>query len=43
MWYDTAKAAVLNLGERTLSVAVTKRSYGEEGDTEVEALLETLL
>ena len=43
VWYESAKQAVLTIGEHTLSNAVTKRSSGEEGDTEVEALLDTLV
>eukprot|EP00878_Enallax_costatus_P013853 GHUV01014488.1.p1 GENE.GHUV01014488.1~~GHUV01014488.1.p1 ORF type:complete len:755 (+),score=246.91 GHUV01014488.1:294-2267(+) len=43
VWYEAAKQAVLTIGEHTLSNAVTKRSSGEEGDTEVEALLDTLV
>jgi hypothetical protein len=42
VWYESAKEQVLSFGERTLSVAVAKRSYTAEGDTETEALLETL-
>ncbi|WIA39175.1 hypothetical protein OEZ86_005300 [Tetradesmus obliquus] len=42
VWYESAKQQVLAFGERTLSVAVAKRSCAAEGDSETEALLETL-
>lgn len=42
IWYEAAKKAVLTIGERTLSSAVTRRTDSLEGDPEIEALLDTL-